>query len=579
MLNGTEILTTAQMRAIETAAMDSGAVTGLDLMERAGAAVAGQIRLRWPKPGQATVLCGPGNNGGDGYVIARLLHRAGWRLRVLGLDNIPGPDAAEMKRRWCEIGPIEALTGDALRRPGESSDVYVDAIFGTGLARPPEGAIADILRYLGGSGGDRAFFRERLVAVDCPSGLCMDSGAFLGRRRQPGDYDLQARLTVAFDSPKPGHLLERGPESCGELVIADIGLQDWRIIEPGRARSLRPPALTAIWPLFAIPDRRRMGFESLKRGAWLAKRESRAGHKFEHGHALIIAGDFGHGGAARLAARAALRAGAGLVTICPPRSAMVEHLGPPDALMRRPVDEAADLARILEDKRITALCLGPGCGVDRAAELLPVALASGRACLLDADALTALAASGLEGLHADCVLTPHRGEFARLFPDLAERLAGPQPPGPTGDPDQQSHDRDAYRAALAGMHGPAFSKIDAARAAAGRAGATVLLKGPDTVIAEPSRARAPRLDRPGRAAIHSAFDVPWLATAGAGDVLAGLITGLLARDLNPFSAATTGAWLHAAAARQAGPGLIADDLPERIPDVLDQAASGAGGDP
>ena len=526
--------------------MDSGSVSGLELMERAGAAVAGHIRLRWPRAGRVSVLCGPGNNGGDGYVIARHLAQAGWRVRVLGMDNRPGPDAAEMKRRWTRIGPILPLTEHELRR--ESSDLYVDAIFGTGLTRPPEGEIAAILRHLGGTGGDRAWFRARLVAVDCPSGLCLDSGAFLGRRRGPGEFDLRARLTVAFDSPKPGHLLERGPDCCGTLVIADIGLEGWH---RGEARVLnnaktiefqRFPALTAIWPEFDIPDRRRLQIEARKRARWLSKRETATDHKFGHGHALVIAGAMGQGGAARLSARAALRTGAGLVTICPPKSALIEHLGPPDALMRRGLDDADALAALLQDARISGLCLGPGCGIDRAAALLPVLLASERPCVLDADALTALAARGFEGLHENCVLTPHGGEFARLFPDLAERLHA--------QPDQ----------------GPAYSRLDAAGDAAARCGAIILLKGPDTVIAAPPpRGRA---DRPGRAVIHSAFDIPWLATAGAGDVLAGVITGLLARGLPGLSAAQTGALIHAKAARRFGPGLIADDLPEQIPGVF-----------
>ncbi|MCF3972151.1 NAD(P)H-hydrate dehydratase [Paracoccus salsus] len=539
MFNGTEILTTAQMRAIESAAMDSPEVTGLQLMERAGAAVADQIRLHWPRPGRATVLCGPGNNGGDGYVIAWHLQRARWQVRVLGMQNTPGPDAAEMKRRWREAGPILPLTEAELRR--DESDLYVDAIFGTGLTRPVEGEIAAILRHLGGHGGDGAFYRARLVAVDCPSGLCMDSGAVLGQPRQPGRPDLRAALTVSFDSPKPGHLLERGPDCCGALVIADIGLQAWRIRQPAPRRGLRPASLTAIWPRFDIDDPRHPVGENGRRAGWLVKRDGAGSHKFAHGHALTVAGGLGQGGAARLAARAALRIGAGLVTIGPPKSALIEHLGPPDALMRRGVDDGASLNGLLQDRRITGLCLGPGCGIDRAEALLPALLASGRACVLDADALTALAARGTEGLHDRCVLTPHAGEFARLFPDLARRL--------DADPDR----------------GPAFSRVDAVRDAAARSGAVVLLKGPDTVIAEPPRDDP---DLPGRAVVHSAFDIPWLATAGAGDVLAGIITGLLARGLPPLEAASLGVLLHAGAARRFGPGLIADDLPDQMPDVL-----------
>lgn len=590
MLIGAEILTTAQMRAIESDAMARGDVTGLTLMERAGAAVAGQIRLRWPRPGRVTVLCGPGNNGGDGYVIARHLARAGWQVRVLGIDNTPGPDAAEMRRRWREIGPILPLTEKVLRRRGESSDVYVDAILGTGLTRPPDGEIADILAHMGASGGDRAYYRSRIVSVDGPSGLCLDSGSFPGRARKPGDDDLRVRLTVAFDSPKPGHLLERGPDCCGELVIADIGLErrrstarfapegqgldDQRSI---RSREvLRSPSLTAAWPDYLVKDRRRPEIEPIKRARWLTKRETGVDHKFGHGHALVIAGGIGQGGAGRLAARAALRVGAGLVTICPPRSALIAHSGPPDALMRQPVDDASALADLLGDPRITAICIGPGNGRDRAAALLPALLAAQRPTVLDADALTALAEVGLDGLHASCVLTPHMGEFARLFPDLADRLRGPRLPDPVVYDDgdvaaiqERPHQAQHLHKVFAEQRGPAYSKVDAARDAAARSGAIILLKGPDTVIAAPPPRGSDDSGRwPGRATIHSAFDVPWLATAGSGDVLAGIIAGLLARGLPPFDAAATGVWLHAAAARRFGPGLIADDLPDQLPGVF-----------
>ncbi|ARJ70650.1 NAD(P)H-hydrate epimerase [Paracoccus contaminans] len=556
----TEVLTCAEMRALEQAAMDSGKITGLALMEAAGAAVARAIQGRWPLPGHATVLCGPGNNGGDGYAVAALLARAGWQLRVLGLDNMPGPDAAEMKRRWAALGPIELLTCDAFRA-GADSDVYVDAIFGTGLARPPEGELAQIIALLGGLGGDRACFAQRLVAVDCPSGLCLDSGAHLGRPRAGDDRDPHARLTVTFDSPKPGHFLERGPICCGELVIADIGLRQWRECD---GRALRPARLIAIWPPLAVEDCRAAIYAPPANR--LAKQ---GGHKFANGHALIVAGPLGQGGAARLGARAALRIGAGLVTLAPPKAALIEHLGPPDALMRRGVDDDEALAAMLADPRITAVAIGPGCGVDRAGALLGAVLASNRACVLDADALTALAARGFEGLHDRCVLTPHGGEFARLFPDLDEKLNGPpalRPPrhGDAAHPDPMRHMADLHARAeaapqaLTGRHGPLYSKLDAARNAAARAGAVVLLKGPDTVIAAPD----------GQARIHSAHDIPWLATAGAGDVLAGIIAGLLARGLPPLEAAATGAFLHAQAARRFGPGLIADDLPGQLPGVL-----------
>lgn len=260
--------------------------------------------------------------------------------------------------------------------------------------------------------------------------------------------------------------------------------------------------------------------------------QKRGGHKYDHGHALIIAGGSGQGGAARLAARAALRIGAGLVTLGPPGAAMAEHAGPPDALMRQPIDTPADLRAAITTRKINAICLGPGCGVDRAGAFLPAAVGSGLPCLLDADALTALARAP-RPLRANIVLTPHRGEFSRLFPDIAASLPD--------NPDAQ---------------------LAAAAQAARLSGAVVLLKGPDTAIAAPD----------GSAHLHSAHDAPWLATAGSGDVLAGLITGLLARGFSALDAALTGAHIHAAAARRFGPGLIADDLPEQIPAILREMA-------
>lgn len=555
------LLTGAQMRALEQDAIDRGVATGLQLMERAGEAVAGQIRLRWPKRGRVTVMCGPGNNGGDGYVVARLLHEAGWQVRVLGMENTPPPDAAEMKRRWLEIGPVEALTEDVLSRA--SADVYVDAIFGTGLTRPLEGELLHIMDYLGGSGGDWGFYSKRLVAIDGPSGLCLDSGRMLGRSADTL-FSPHAALTVTFDSPRVGHVLAQGPELCGKLVVADIGL-NWP--RWGRNPPLHPGQVPRVsGPSFARESEAdNLGGITL---GWLAKRAD--GHKFSHGHALVVAGGAGQGGAARLAARAALRVGAGLVTIAPPTDALAEHALPPDALMRRAVDGPDDLAQRLEDKRITAVLLGPGCGIERAAALLPTLLESKRRCVLDADALTALSrrAAPLEGLHGNCVLTPHLGEFARLFPDIAERFIGPLPTekpargqGAASEWTSSPRDMAAYHNALAEMRGPLYSKLDAVRDAAKRAGCVILLKGPDTVIA----------DANGAAHVQSsAYDAaaPWLATAGSGDVLAGIIAGLMARGEPSWQAACTGAALHAAAARRFGPGLIADDLPDALPGVF-----------
>jgi hydroxyethylthiazole kinase-like uncharacterized protein yjeF len=264
------------------------------------------------------------------------------------------------------------------------------------------------------------------------------------------------------------------------------------------------------------------------------------GHKYSHGHALILSGASGHTGAARLAARAALRVGAGLATLGTPHAALPENAAQLTAIMLSEVDDAATLARVLDDERLNALALGPGLGDERARALVPVALAARRATVLDADALTAFADTPgalFAQLHENCVLTPHAGEFARLFPDIAAKLAAP----PT--------------------KGPAYSKLDATREAAARAGCVVLYKGPDTVIAAPD----------GRASVNSAaYDraAPWLATAGAGDVLAGMIAGLMARGFAPVRATETAAWLHVEAALSFGPGLIAEDLPEELPKVF-----------
>jgi len=330
-----------------------------------------------------------------------------------------------------------------------------------------------------------------------------------------------ANLTVTFHAPKLGHYLAQGPQGCGRLRLVPLGL-------------------TAT-PGVAVIDPARVAVGLDKAG----------GHKFSHGHALVLAGGVGHGGAGRLAARGALRIGAGVVTLACPPEAVAENAARLDAIMLRPVADAAALAGVLDDKRISALCLGPGLGTGQAqADLMTVALAAppppspphkgeGRCLVLDADALTLMAREPalFAAVHPGCVLTPHGGEFARLFPDIAARLEAPC------------------------TRGPAYSKVDATRDAAARAGCVVLFKGPDTVIASPD----------GTCAINSAAyerAVPWLATAGSGDVLAGFIAGMLARRFAPFDAACAAAWLHVECARRFGPGLIAEDLPELLPGVL-----------
>lgn len=506
-MEGGEIVTAAEMREIEAQAISSGAVSGLALMERAGEGVVEAVLRAWPAagPGRALVACGPGNNGGDGFVVARLLRARGWRVEVLLLGEAAAlpPDARVNHDRWASQGRVGDLFGPL---PEAGADLLVDALFGIGLTRPLAPALLARFHDLRG-------LCRYAVAIDVPSGLCSDSGRVLGGAELPA-FD----LCVTFHRPKPGHFL--GSPDLGRLVCVDIGLE----APPSTLRLVGAP----------------------RRG--LGKGQ---GHKFSHGHAVVLSGPSGAGGAARLAARSALRVGAGLVTLACPPEALSENAARLDAVMLKPLEGPAALGALLADPRIGALCLGPGLGLDpRGAALVGVALEASRAAtragtpqalrlVLDADALTHIARDPalFAMVHEGCVLTPHGGEFARLFPDLADRLS-----------------------ALA-TQGPAWSRLDATRAASTRARCTVLLKGPDTVIASPG----------GAPALHAAlYDraAPWLATAGSGDVLAGLITGLLARGFLPQEAAETAAWLHVEAARAFGPGLIAEDLPETLPAVF-----------
>lgn len=509
-----QLLTAAQMKGTETAAIDRGDVTGLELMERAGRGVVDAIFAAWPELAKtdqrAVILCGPGNNGGDGFVIARLLRDWGWSVDVWlygDAEKLP-PDARENYERWTAAGAVRAFDAEAfsLRDPaGAPAAVFVDAVFGTGLTRP-----FDAFPAIAGALVAEAV-RPRVVAVDVPSGMCSDSGFFLGAVRPERFAD----LTVSFHSEKVGHRLGNAQALCGRVVVADIGL----VAEP------EPAAAT-------LPGRSEIAAAGLQKTA---------SHKYGHGHALILSGSAGHTGAARLAARGALRIGSGLVTVACPPDALAEHAAQLDAIMLACVADAGVLAKRLEDGRLNALCLGPALGLDdRSRDLVLAALKARRATVLDADALTVFANDPkvlFAALHENCVLTPHGGEFARLFPDIAEKLDET----PT--------------------KGPAYSKVDAAREAAVRAGCVVLFKGSDTVIAAPE----------GQCSINSAhYDraAPWLATAGSGDVLAGFITGLLARGFAPMQAAVAAAWLHVECARKFGPGLIAEDLPEQLPAVF-----------
>ena len=463
-LNGrAELLTPAEMARADALAAGLG-VPGPALMEAAGRAVARAVRSRFV-PCRTLVLCGPGNNGGDGYVAARLLAQAGWPVAVAALaPPRAGSDAADAAAAW--HGPnLPFRTAEAAR-----ADLVIDAVFGAGLARDVDGLAAEVLAAA-----------RRLVAVDVPSGIDGATGALRG-------FAPRAALTVTFFRLKPGHLLLPGRTQCGDVVLTDIGLPA-RVLE-----TVRPAGFANTPELWRLP------------------RPDPAGHKYTRGHVTVLGGA-AMTGAARLATEAARRAGAGMVTIAAPTtaSAAVYRAGAPGAIVTE-----APIADLLIDPRRAVWVCGPGLGAEAARAALPELLRAGRQVVADADVFTAFAGAP-EALTGAAVLTPHAGEFARVF-------------GP-----------------------PGTDRIGAARAAAAHTGAVVLLKGADTIIATPD----------GRWAIN-ANAPPWLATAGAGDVLAGIIAGLLAQGLPAFEAAAAAAWLHGQAAGDTGEGMVAEDLAKAL---------------
>ena len=484
-MTGLELLTTDQMYQADALAIERG-TPGIILMESAGRAIFEAIIERFA-PMPVAVPCGPGNNGGDGFVVARLLRDAGWsvRLGLLGDTSRLKGDAAYMAARW--TGPVEPLSADLLAGCG----LIVDALFGAGLDRPITGAAADMVAAINQAG-------VPVVAVDVPSGVEGTTGRVLGPV-------VKATQSVTFFRKKPAHLLVPSKFLCGEVILADIGI-------PAGVLDTIAPRLwengPALWrPLFPFP--------------------ADDGHKYARGHAVVVSGPLAGGGAARLAARAALRIGAGLVTVACPPDALIAHASQLNAVMTLPF---TDFTEVLADRRRNAVLVGPGNGVGAETRDTTLnILRAGRSCVVDADALTSFCdapADLFAAIAAPCVLTPHDGEFARVFPDLRD-----------------------------------CSKLDRTRQAAARAGAVVLFKGSDTVIAA--------LD--GRAVINTGAP-PTLATAGSGDVLAGLIVGLLAQGMPPFEAACAGAWLHGRAAALFGPGLIAEDIAEMLPAALRELA-------
>ncbi len=476
----TALLDAREMAEADRLTVVAGSAVG-ELMERAGRGVAREVVQRWSAR-RVTVLCGPGNNGGDGFVAARHLEAAGWnvRLALLGPREHLKDAARHHAEKW--RGEIEALEPDAI----DSAELIIDAVFGAGLSRPLEGAAKATLAAA-------AAQRIPIVAVDIPSGINGDTGTNLG--------GVAAVLTVTCFRKKPGHLLFPGRALCGELVVTDIGT---------------PAAvLERIVPTTFENDPR----------LWLTAvpRPQHGGNKYTRGHALI-SGGYPMTGAARMAARAAARMGAGLTTIAVPQIALPIYATALTSIMVEPLAAPADFGAALADSRVTACLIGPGAGVSESTRARTLAiLATRRATLVDADAITAFKEHQsllMNAIDGPCVMTPHEGEFERLF-------------DPTGD------------------------KLTRTRRAAARSGAVMVLKGSDTVIAAPD----------GRAIIN-ANAPPTLATAGSGDVLSGMVLGLLTQGMEPFLAAAAAVWMHGAAAVEFGPGLLAEDLPDLIPGVL-----------
>jgi hydroxyethylthiazole kinase-like uncharacterized protein yjeF len=486
-----ELLTTAEMAEADRLAI-AGGVPGITLMKNAGRAVA-DVACRAVECRRVVVVAGPGNNGGDGFVAARYLAERGYVVRVcfVGERTRLKGDAALAAEQW--TGPVEEASPAKLA----GCDLIIDALFGAGLDRDVDGLARTMIGAMNGEG-------VPIIAVDLPSGINGTSGAVMGAA-------VNATRTVTFFRRKTGHLLLPGRLHCGPVEVSDIGISDNVLgtIKP-QTFANGPQLWSASFPQPGLQ-----------------------GHKYTRGHTVVVSGGPSSTGAARLAARGALRAGAGLVTIASPREALAINAAASLAVMVRSVDGAAELRSFLADKRRNAIVLGPGGGVGAAMqEQVLAALASQAAVVLDADALTSFAdepgklASEIgERPGQDVVLTPHEGEFSRIFNNISKKTNF-------------------------------NSKLEKTRLAADLCGAVVVHKGADTVVAAPG----------GRAAIAN-NGPPSLATAGSGDVLAGIVAGLMAQGMQAFDAASAAVWLHGEAAAEFGAGLIAEDLPEMLPAV------------
>jgi hydroxyethylthiazole kinase-like uncharacterized protein yjeF len=494
-----ELLTPAEMGEADRMTIQGG-TPGIVLMERAGAAVAAEAAAMARSRGRISILCGPGGNGGDGFVAARVLTERGYRVEthLLGAPvALRGDPTLAAQRYRGAVASAEAFDP-------AGADLVIDALYGAGLTREIGGLAHECVERI------NAFAAQggTVLAVDVPSGIDGETGAMRG-------VAVNASASVTFFRLKPGHLLFPGREHCGRLALRDIGIvADALAVSAPRAFVNAPRVWRDAWP----------------------RLEARA-HKYARGAVLVLSGPAHRTGAARLSARAALRIGAGIVALASPADAVAVNAAHSTAVMIEPFEGLAGFAALLADPRRNAILIGPGAGVGEttralAGAALTLASDGPRAVVLDADALTSFAgdAAGLVDLIARenraTVLTPHEGEFARLFRGRPEILAAP-------------------------------SKLARARAAAAALGAVVIVKGADSVVAAPD----------GRATIG--WDLPpTLATAGSGDVLAGFVCGLLAQGMPAFEAASAAVWVHGAAARGFGPGLIAEDLPDALPAAL-----------
>jgi len=484
------LLTPLQMGDADRVTKASG-IDGFGLMEAAGSAVAVAVGARWPmRP--VTVLCGPGNNGGDGFVAARHLEAAGWpvQLALLGSRDKLSGEAAHAASLW--KGPLVPFSPESL----EGAGIVIDAIFGAGLSRPLDGKALAMVESLKVRG-------IPVCAVDVPSGIDGASGIILGAAAP-------AALTVTFFRKKPGHLLYPGRGLCGDVEVADIGI-------PARVLDK------------IVPNTWENGPDLWQGDYPWPQPES---YKYKRGEVLVLGGE-AITGASRMTAKAASRAGAGIVTLAAPARVWSIYATSLIDEIVHSFDGLKEFEALLADRRRNVIAIGPGAGVGASTrQFVLAALATKRVVVLDADALTSFAEAPqdlFQAIVGPCVLTPHAGEFRRLF-----HFEG--------------------------------DKLQRTRSAAKQSNAVVVLKGPDTVIAAPD----------GRAIINSNAPAQ-LSTGGSGDVLTGFVAALLAQGMPPFEAAAAAVWLHGAAATEFGLGLVAEDLANALPAVLQQLKARSDG--